>query len=73
MNHAKALIIQAPFEVDIGNVVQIARAEGLKLYKAPGKIKVLDLIHRDYGWIVVVQNGDGCISESKEVNEKKTT
>jgi hypothetical protein len=31
MNHAKALIIQMPFEVDMGNVIQVARAEGMKL------------------------------------------
>ena len=65
MNHAKALIIQTPFETDIGNVVQIARAEGMKLFHEPGKIKVLDVINRPYGWLVVVQNGDGCIPESK--------
>jgi hypothetical protein len=65
MNHAKALVIQASFETDLGNIVQIARAEGMKLYKTPSKIKVLDIIRREYGWIVVVQNGEGCISESK--------
>ena len=55
-----------PFEVDMGNIVQVARAEGMKLYRVPGKIKVLDVINRPYGWIVVVvQNGDGCISEEK--------
>jgi len=66
LDHMKALIIQMPFEVDMGNIVQVARAEGMKLYRVPGKIKVLDVINRPYGWIVVVvQNGDGCISEEK--------
>jgi hypothetical protein len=63
MDHMKALIIQMPFEVDLHNVIQVARAEGMKLYRIPGKIKVLDVINRPYGWIVVVQNGDSCISD----------
>jgi hypothetical protein len=63
MNHMKALVIQMPFEVDLHNVIQVARAEGMKLYKDPGKIKVLDVINRPYGWIVVVQNGEGSISD----------
>jgi adenosylmethionine-8-amino-7-oxononanoate aminotransferase len=63
MNNVKALVIQMPLEVDLHNVIQVARAEGMKLYKTPGKIKVLDMVSRPYGWIVVVQNGDGCISE----------
>ncbi len=68
MNHMKALVIQMPFEVDLHNVIQVARAEGMKLYKTPGKIKVLDVINRPYGWIVVVQNGEGCISDKPTVN-----
>ena len=65
MNHLKALVVQMPFEKDLGNIIQVARAEGMKLYKNPEKIKVLDIINRPYGWLVVVQNGDGCISEEK--------
>ena len=32
----KALIIQMPFEVDLHNVIQVARAEDMKFYKVPG-------------------------------------
>jgi len=43
----------------------------MKLYRNPQKIKVLDVINRSYGWLVVVQNGDGCISEEKKLECKK--
>jgi hypothetical protein len=46
MNCIKALIIQMPSEVDLHNVIQVARAEGMKLYRDPGKIKVLDVINK---------------------------
>ena len=36
MDHMKALVIQMPFEVDLHNVIQVARSEGMKLYKDPG-------------------------------------
>lgn len=71
MNHLKCLVINAPFECDLSNIIQIARAEGMKLYRNPQKIKVLDVINRSYGWLVVVQNGDGCISEEKKLECKK--
>jgi hypothetical protein len=41
MNHMKALVIQMPFEVDLHNVIQVARAEGMKLYKVPGMRRVI--------------------------------
>lgn len=65
MNGLKALVIQAPFESDLGNIVQISRAEGMKIFHNPSKIKVVEAIHSSNGyWIVVVQNGEGSISES---------
>ncbi len=64
MNKLKALVIKLPFEKDLGNVIQVARAEAHKIFRKPEKIKVLDIIRREYGYVVVVQNGDGCISEN---------
>lgn len=65
MKGVKALIVQMPYEVDIGNVIQVARAEGMKLFHKPDKIKVVDVVKWvPHGWIVVVQNGEGCISEN---------
>jgi hypothetical protein len=69
MNNIKALIVQVNDGKDLGDVLQIGRAEAMKLYRDPHKIKVLDVINRPYGWLVVVQNTDGCISESKKMNE----
>ena len=63
MNDIKVLVVHMPFETDLGNLIQVARAEGMKIYRNPGKIKVLDLVYKPYGWLVVVQNGDSCISE----------
>ena len=65
MNGLKALVISAPFETDLGNIVQIARAEGAKIFHNPDKIKVFDIIKKEYGYVVVVQNANGCIRESK--------
>lgn len=63
-DQCKAVIVRMPYETDLTNVIQVARAEGMKLYRHPDKIKVVDLLKwPPHGWIVVVQNGDGCISE----------
>jgi hypothetical protein len=60
----KALIVQTPYEIDLGNVVQIARAEAMKIFHKPNKIKVVDVLKwYPHGWIVVVQNSEGCIAE----------
>jgi len=56
MGNLKALVVKMPFEKDLGNVIQVARAEGKKIFRNADKIVVLDVIRRDYGWIVVVQN-----------------
>ncbi len=73
MNGLKALVINAPFETDLGNIVQIARAEGSKIFHNPEKIKVFDIIKTSYGFVVVVQNGNGCIPEKQEDNAGTTT
>ena len=54
MNGLKALVIQAPFETDLGNIIQIARAEGMKIFRLPDKIKVVEAIHSTNGYWVVV-------------------
>lgn len=65
MKDVKALIVQLPYENDLHNVIQIARAEGMKLFRNCDKVKVLDVLKwYPHGWIVVVQNGDGCIPEN---------
>jgi len=49
-----------PYESDLHNVIQVGRAEGMKLFKHPCKIKVVDVLKwYPHGWIVVVQNDDG--------------
>jgi len=64
----KALIVQMPYEADLHNVISVARAEGMKLFHKPKKLKVVDVLKwYPHGWIVVVQNGDGSISENANV------
>ena len=63
MRDLKALVIQAPYETDLGNILQIARAEAMKIFRKPGKIKVLELIAFRHGYLAVVQNGMGGNSE----------
>jgi len=45
----KALVIEAPFETDLGNIVQIARAEGMKIFRCPNKIRVVEAIRSTNG------------------------
>lgn len=66
MKQLKALVVKMPFEKDLGNVIQIARKEGKKIFKNPNRVQVVDIIWKPYGWVVVVQNGDGCISEQRK-------
>jgi len=69
LKNIKALIIQMPYEVDLGNVIKVAKAEGMKIFHKPDKIKVLDVLKwYPHGWIVVVQNREGCISEKENKN-----
>jgi len=64
LRDVKALVVQMPYEVDLHNVIQVARAEGMKIFHKPNKIRVVDVLKwYPHGWIVVVQNGDGSISE----------
>lgn len=60
-DQCKAVIVRMPYEADLHNVIQVGRAEGMKLFKHPGKLKVVDVLKwYPHGWIVVVQNDDGC-------------
>jgi hypothetical protein len=63
MSELKALLIRAQPEIDLGNILQIARSEGMKIFHNPQKIKVLELLNSRYGYVVVVQNSDGSIAE----------
>ena len=52
----KALVIKMPFTKDLGHVIQVARAEGVKLFNNKfKKVQVVDLVRREYGYIAVVQ------------------
>jgi|WetSurMetagenome_2_1015567.scaffolds.fasta_scaffold19979_1 hypothetical protein len=54
----KALIVQAEGK-DLGDILQIGRAEAMKIFKNPVDIKVLFHTVCPYGHILVVQNCDG--------------
>lgn len=69
MKGVKALIVQKPYEADLGHVIQIARAEAMKIFHKPNKIKVVDVVKwYPHGWIVVVQNGESCIASKENKN-----
>lgn len=61
----KALIIK-PSNLDLGRVLHYAYAEGKKLLGTKRKIKVLDVVHRPYGWICVV--GESTLEDREEKN-----
>lgn len=47
-------------KMDIGDVVQVARAEGKKLLKTSSNVKVVDLVKRsETEFLVVVQASEG--------------
>jgi uncharacterized protein YxjI len=68
----KALVIrddEGKF-TDVGDVVQIARAEGKKIFKTQEKVLVMRLFfERDIGWIAVV----GCSGSQVECEASKRT
>jgi len=72
MRGVKPLFIQMPFEVDIGNVVQVARAEACKVFGS-NKIVILDIIKwYPHGWIVICQDKNRVVQNpgSKEGKAK---
>lgn len=74
MNRFKALIVQTNGTKDLGDILQIARAEAMKLFRNPCKIQVVFHTSSPYGEILVVQNTEGCIGESKSkkcIKDKK--
>ncbi len=54
----KALIIQPKFGSDLGDIIQIAKTEGPKLFFRCDNVKVLEVVHSQYGEIAVVQNSE---------------
>lgn len=55
----KALVVCPPerSDMDVGDILAIARAEGKKLFKTRENVQVIDLINRPYGWVAVIQLG----------------
>lgn len=72
-NNRKALIIQTKPDSDLGDILQIARSEGHRLFRNPCKITVLEVLHSKYGEIAVVQNSEGCIRDEKTMIEPSST
>ena len=65
----KALIIKTNPNMDMSDVVQVAKAEGAKLLHSKSyNVKVLDILHSRYGVIAVVRDG-GCSVRTK-IDEK---
>ena len=72
-SNIKALIVQVSDGKDLGDILQIGRAEAMRIFRNPSKIKVLYHASCPFGEILVVQNGDGCISEQKRIIEQETS
>jgi len=53
----KALLIPISPSKDLGDVLQIARSEGKRLFKTRENVKVVWAHDTPYGWVVVVQLG----------------
>lgn len=71
MGDVKVFLVRPPLgkrDWDLGDVLAIARSEGKKLLRTEGRVRVLDLISRPYGYVAYVVKA-GC-SGSLEVNEK---
>lgn len=66
MKGLKALVIQAPYETDMGEILQIARAESMRIFHHANKIKVLELIAFRHGWVAIVQNNEVAQTSSVE-------
>ena len=62
----KPLLIKLPFGVEVNKVIHLAYCEGKKLFKTNKKVKVVDVINRPYGWIVVVENTSGEIEAEQK-------
>lgn len=61
----KALLIKTKNDMDMHDVLQVAKAEGAKLLHSKSyNIRVLDILHSRYGVIVVVRDG-GCSIRTK--------
>lgn len=54
----KALVVSLPLGKDLGDLIQIARAEGKRLFKG-NNVKVVDADRRSQNeWVVVVQDSE---------------
>jgi len=62
MKNIKPLLLQVPYESDMGTVLQIARSEAQKVLRCE-KVKVVDLIKWEHGWIAMCINNDGSSNE----------
>lgn len=63
----KGLLVRVNPKMDIGDVVQVARAEGKKLLKTSSNVKVVDLVRRsETEFFVVVQAPEGVSGRKAE-------
>ena len=63
-SNLKALLVRCNGDKDLGDILQIGKAEAMKIFHNSGKIKVLEVLNSKFGTVLVVQNSDGCIAEN---------
>ena len=64
---SKALLIRINPNMDIGDVVQVARAEGKKIFKTRKNVKVVDVMRRsEYEFVAIVQAPEGVSGRKAE-------
>lgn len=67
----KAMVVKTPnkSDVDVGDVLAIARSEGKKLFKTHENVRVVWMHESPYGYVVVITLGcsqeAGCKQEGK--------
>jgi len=62
----KPLLMRHQFGKDLNKLIHYAYCEGKKILKTSNKVKVVDVILRPYGWVVVVEDTSGEVEAENE-------
>ena len=69
-NNLKALLVRSNGKQDVNDILQIGKSEASRIFhNKPSDNKVVEVLNSKFGTVLVVQNGDGCISDKKTMIE----
>jgi hypothetical protein len=57
-SNLKALLIRNNTDKDLGDILQIGRSEAYRIFRNPGKVKVVEVLNSKFGTVLVVQNSE---------------